>query len=542
MLDVILRNGKIVDGTGNPWYYGDVGIRGGQIALVGSLEQDAATVIDVNGNVIAPGFIDGHCHSDLMLLNYPESEIKLAQGVTTEVIGNCGLAPAPFLEPYGDMLRQYVQPILGDTANWSWRTIDQYIETLSRRHPSGNVSTYVAHGALRIAVMGFDDRPPTGEERERMKTMLEEGMRAGAIGLSIGLLYAPGSYSTKEEIAELCSVLPKYGGLLAAHIRGEGNRLIESVKEVIWIAQKAGVPLHISHLKAAGRRNWGKASEAMALIAEARAQGWDVTCDVYPYNASSTMLTTLLPPWTLEGGIGRTLERLRDPSLRAKVKAELCEEREDWDNLVHSTGWENVVIASVRTEANRPLEGRHLAEIAAERGVHPADAAMDVLLEEEGQVSIVYFLMAEEEMRSILQWSESLIASDSLHCDVGKPHPRLYGTFPRVLAKYVREERALTLEQAVRKMTSFPAARFRLGRRGLIAPGYAADLVVFDPDEIRDHSTYQDPKRAPSGVTHVWVNGQLAMKNGSHAGARSGAFLPACRCVGHVGHEGFQHK
>lgn len=531
MLDLVIRNGKIVDGTGNPWFRGDIGIKDGAIAVVGTVEPEAVRTIDANGRVVAPGFIDGHCHSDLMLLNYPKSEIKLAQGVTTEVVGNCGLAPAPLFEPHGERLKRYVRPILGDTPSWSWRTVDQYIETLAARRPSENVATYVAHGALRIAAMGFDHRPPSAEELERMKTMLEEGMRAGAIGLSIGLLYAPGSYAAKEEIASLCSVLPKYGGLLSTHVRGEGNRLLESVKEVIWIAREAGVPLHVSHLKAAGRRNWGLAAEAMAIIADARAQGMDVTCDVYPYNASSTMLTTLLPPWTLEGGLERALDRLGEPSVRARIVAELGEERDDWDNLVCSTGWDNVYIASVQTEANRPLEGRHVADIAESRGVRPAEAVLDLLMEEQGQVSIVYFLMAEDEVRSIVRWSESLIASDSLHCDTGKPHPRLYGTFPRVFAKYVRQERALTLEQAVRKVTSFPAARFKLGRRGLLVPGYAADVVVFDPDAIEDHATYQDPKRPPSGVAHVLVNGTPSMEDGAHTGACDGCFVRAHRAV-----------
>ncbi|WP_199614456.1 N-acyl-D-amino-acid deacylase family protein [Paenibacillus alkalitolerans] len=533
MLDTIIKNGRIADGTGNPWYYGDIGIQGGKIAMVGTVEQEAAHVIDARRLVVAPGFIDGHCHSDLMILNYPQCDIKLSQGVTTEVVGNCGLAPAPCLEPYGKQLQEYVQPILGGTREWSWRTIGQYIDALAKRRPSENVSTYVAHGALRIAVMGFADRPASGRELDRMKALLEEGLQAGAIGLSIGLLYAPGSYAAKEEIAALCSVLPKYGGLFSTHVRGEGNRLVESVKEVIWIARHAGVPLHISHLKAAGRRNWGKAEAAMELISDARSQGMDVTCDVYPYNASSTMLTTLLPPWALEGGLKKMLLRLRDPSIREKVKAELAEEREDWDNLVCSTGWDKVFIASVRTESNRPVEGKHIAEISEMRGVHPAECAMDLLLEEDAQISIVYFLMSEGDVKQVVTWSHSLIASDSLHCDTGKPHPRLYGSFPRVFAKYVREERALTLEQAVRKMTSFPAQRFKLGRRGLVVPGYAADLVVFDPEAIQDHATYRDPKQAPSGIGHVLVNGTLTMREGVHTNAKGGVFVPARRCCTH---------
>ncbi|MDA8352141.1 MAG: amidohydrolase family protein [Firmicutes bacterium] len=304
MLDLVIQNGRIIDGTGNPWFFGDIGVKDGTIVEVGRVQQKGRQRIDACGQVIAPGFIDGHCHSDLMILDHPHSEIKLQQGVTTEVIGNCGLAPAPFFREHGELLRSYVEPVLGKTDwDWPWETVGQYMDYVKQHHPSDNLATYVAHGALRIAVMGFADRPASPKEIEGMKKLLEEGLKDGAIGLSIGLLYAPGSYTSKEELAELCTVLTKYNGLLSTHIRGEGNNLLPSVREVIWIAEKSGVPLHISHLKAAGRRNWGQVMDAMNLIDDARARGFDVTCDVYPYDAGSTMLTTLLPPWVLEGGI-----------------------------------------------------------------------------------------------------------------------------------------------------------------------------------------------------------------------------------------------
>lgn len=528
MLDLIIKNGKIVDGTGNPWFYGDVGIQSGKIVNVGYVDQDALKVIDAGKQVISPGFIDGHCHSDLMILNHPHSEIKLQQGVTTEVVGNCGLAPAPFFGEHAAMLKSYVQPVLGGTKDdWSWKTIEQYMHAVIQCRPSENISTYVAHGALRIAVMGFAKRAATTAEIKRMKELLEEGMKAGAIGLSIGLLYAPGSYSSKEEIAELCSVLPRYNGLFSTHIRGEGNNLVSSIKEVIWIARKSGVPLHVSHLKAAGKSNWGKVLEAMELIADVRAQGMDVTCDVYPYSASSTMLTTILPPWTLEGGIEQTLERFKNPMLRNQIKEELSREQDDWDNLVCSTGWENVFISSVQSDKNRPLEGKHMVEVSEQRAQHPVDSMMDLLLEEGGNVSIVYFLMSDEDVKQVISWDKSLIASDSLHCETGKPHPRLYGSFPRVFAKFVREDKVLTLEEAVRKVTSFPVQRFKLGKRGLIVPGYAADLVMFDPEKIQDLATFQDPKQYPKGISNVWVNGQITLEEGKHTLAREGAFISA---------------
>lgn len=534
MLDLILKNGKIVDGSGNPWYRGDVGVKDGLIVAVGCVDHDAHSVIDVSRQVVSPGFIDGHCHSDLMILDHPHSEIKLQQGVTTEVVGNCGLAPAPLVPSRTEQLQAYVQPVVGSTEwKWPWQTVGEYMDFVSRSQPSEHVATYVAHGALRIAVMGFDNRPATSRELEQMKQLLEEGLRAGAIGLSIGLLYAPGSYTSREELAELCSILPKYNGLLSTHIRGEGNNLLPSVAEVIWIAERAGISLHISHLKAAGRINWGKALEALELVEAARARGMDVTVDVYPYAAGSTTLTTILPPWVLEGGIESALAAFRDPSRRARIKEELSHEQDTWDNLVCSTGWDSVIVSAMQTSANAGLEGKPISEIAEARGVHPVDCMMDLLLEESGQVAIVYFHMSDDDVTQVIGYEKSLIASDSLYCQTGKPHPRTYGTFPRVFARYVREKRVLSLEQAVRKLTSFPVQRFKLGKRGLIVPGYAADLTVFDPVTIQDTSTFSDPRQYPSGISHVIVAGELTLAHGKHTHKREGQLIRAQHCCTH---------
>lgn len=534
MLDVIIKNGRVVDGTGNPWFLGDIGIKDGIIVHVGKVEQESKEVINAHKQVISPGFIDGHCHSDLMILDHPESEIKLQQGVTTEVVGNCGLAPAPFFKENGELLQSYVEPVLGKTTwRWPWETIEQYMETVAKVNLSANISTYVAHGALRIAVMGFDKRPASKNELKQMKHLLEEGLKAGAIGLSIGLLYAPGSYTTKEEIVEVCSVLPKYNGLFSTHIRGEGNNLIPSIKEVIWIAEKSGLSLHISHLKAAGKRNWGKILEALEIIEDARSRGMDVTCDVYPYNAGSTTITTLLPPWVLEGGIQKTLERIKDKEIRKRIKIELNQEQEEWDNLVVSTGWDNVFISSVHSKENIRLEGKNILEISNLRSTDPVDCVLDLLIEEEGKISIVFFHMSENEVSQVIAWEKSLIASDSLTCQTGKPHPRLYGSFPRVFVKYVRENKVLSLEQAVRKVTSFPAQRFKLGKRGLLIPGYVADIVIFDPDTISDKATYQKPKQFPEGISYTFVNGVKTMEFGKHSQAREGKLIFAQHCSAH---------
>jgi N-acyl-D-amino-acid deacylase len=516
VLDLVIENGRLVDGTGNPWYFGDVGIKDGKIVEVGRVKGSGLERIDAGGRVVAPGFIDGHCHSDLMVLDDPGSEIKLQQGVTTEVVGNCGMTPAPFTTHNLDLLRTYVEPVLGNTGQeWRWESVEQYFEALLEVKPSENVATYVGHGTLRIAVMGFENRPASGEELDLMKGLLEEALQAGAIGLSLGLMYAPGSYTPREELAELCAVLSRYDGLLATHIRGEGNSLLPSLEEVIWIAERSGVPLQISHLKAAGGANWGSVTRAMEMIEDARSRGLDVTCDVYPYTAGSTSLTTLLPPWALEGGVSQTLERLGESGSRERIKAELREEQDDWDNLVASTGWESVYISSLSRNDDANLAGKNILEVSESRGVDPEDCMMDLLLEQNGKVSMVFFHMAGSDVEQVIQWERSLIASDSLHDQAERPHPRLYGTFPHVLARYVREKKLLTLEEAVRKMTSFPASRFKLGKRGLIAPGYAADLVVFDPEAILDTATYEDPKHFPEGISCVLVNGTRAVEAGS---------------------------
>src|SRR5215210_5945196 len=302
VLDLVIENGRLVDGTGHPWFLGDVGIKDGEIVEVGRAGQRALEKIDAGGRVVSPGFIDGHCHSDLMVLDDPRSEIKLQQGVTTEVVGNCGMTLAPFAPRNLDLLRTYVEPVLGNSEQeWRWETVEQYFDALLDAKPSENVATYVGHGTLRIAAMGFENRPASAGELDRMKAMLAEALQAGAIGLSLGLMYTPGSYTSANELVELCSMLQEHDGLLATHIRGEGGSLIPSLEEVVWIAKKSGCSLQVSHLKAAGRSNWGGVLRAMELLEDARSEGLDVACDVYPYTAGSTSMMTLLPPWTSEG-------------------------------------------------------------------------------------------------------------------------------------------------------------------------------------------------------------------------------------------------
>lgn len=542
MLDTVIKHARIADGSGNPWYWGELGIKDGiiaQVGTVGSIDTEAKQILDANGELLTPGFIDGHCHSDLMIMDYPESIIKMQQGVTTEIVGNCGLAPAPFVPQHAEMLMEYITPVIGSTRKpWSWNSVSQYMDAINATKPAEHMATYVAHGALRIGVMGFENRPPTEAELDAMRSIVREGMEAGAIGLSIGLLYAPGSYADKQEIAELCKVVAEYGGLLSTHIRGEGIHLLPSIDEVIWIAEHSGVALHVSHLKAAGKRNWGQIMQAIEKIETARSRGMDVTCDVYPYDAGSTTLTTVLPPWILQGGLAGVMEALQQPSIRKRLHEELAEEQQDWDNLVASTGWHSIIISAVHSDRNRALEGLSILEVAELRGVHPIDAMMDLLLEERGKITIVYYHMSNDDVEQVIRYSQSLVASDSLHCETGKPHPRLYGTFPRLFAKYVRERKVISLEDAVRKVTSFPVSRFRLGKRGLLVPGYAADLTIFNPDTIQDLATYADPRQYPSGISHVFVNGQHTLAHGQFMNQYPGSMLRATRSLGCGCHSG----
>lgn len=531
MLDVVLKNGRVVDGSGTPWYKGEVGIKDDRIVAVSAaIEVEAAKTVDVKGQVIAPGFIDSHSHDDLYLLENPGGEVKLRQGVTTEVVGNCGLAPVPVNPERLEALRAYVGPVLGETdLNWNWKTYAEFLSRYAAKGVAVNVAFLAAHGPVRIAVMGFAERAASTVERERMKDLIRQAMEAGALGMSTGLLYAPGCYADLDELVELARVVGEKGGVYVSHIRGEGASLMDSVREALEIGRRAGLPVHISHLKAAGRSNWGKISGVLELLQQSRAAGVDVTCDVYPYTAGSTMLSTLLPPWILEGGVGEMVRRLRESSTRLQVKEELTRPGEGWDNIAHDTGWENIVISSVASEENKRLEGKSIAEVAAERGTTAEDVVLDLLCAENGQVLMVIFLMSDDEVRQVIQSDLSVLGSDGLPSKKGKPHPRFYGSFPRLFAKFVREERALSLERAVQKVTAFPATRFGLEGRGYLKPGMYADITVFDPEQIQDTATYLEPRRYPQGISHVFVNGQHVLENGELRPKLSGRVLRRAR-------------
>jgi N-acyl-D-amino-acid deacylase len=521
-VDVVLTGGQVIDGSGAPAYRADVGVEGGRIAAIGDLAATpAARRLDAAGCVVAPGFIDPHTHSDLALLLNPEAHSKIRQGVTTEIIGNCGSSPAPLVGEFAADIRTRAASVPW-ADDWTWTTFGDYLDRLDAARPAVNVVPLVGHVTLRSAAMGFDFRPPSPAELAGMDDLLEEALRAGAFGMSSGLMTPPSSYADTEELVALARTLRRHDAFYFSHIRGEGETLFRATAEAIEVGERAGVSVQIAHHKAAFRPNWGRMPHVTRLSEWAVDRGVDVRFDVYPYTAGSAGLTQLIPDWAHEGGREALLGRLRDPATRARLREEV---------LAFGREWDRIYVTTVHTEPNRPLEGKTLAEIAEERRAAPVDVLFDLLLEEDGRAGMLHFIMDEGDVEHVIRHPLSMIGSDgsSLRPDGplgrGKPHPRSYGCFPRVLAHYVRERHLLTLEQAVHKMTGAPAARLRLADKGLVRWGMDADLVVFDPGTVRDAATFAQPHRYAEGIRHVVVNGTVTVEEGEHTGDRAGRVL-----------------
>ncbi|MFO7942106.1 MAG: D-aminoacylase [Bacillota bacterium] len=520
MLDVIIRGARVMNGTGGPWFEADVAVRAGRIAAVGDLaREDAGEVIDAAGLTLAPGFIDIHSHSDFNLLVDPRAPSKLLQGVTSEVIGQCGISAAP-LDARG-MAEVHERWPEVFSPEVSWASMSQYLRLLDHRGVGVNVLPVVGHGNIRSLAMGEEDRAPSAEEMERMKRVLRDALRDGAFGMSTGLIYPPGVYSEGEELFGLGEVLGEFDAIYFTHLRDEREYLVEALGEAIEVGNRGGCRVQISHLKAFERANWGLVEEALQVMERARSEGLDITGDAYPYTASSTSLRTTLPDWVHDGGKEAMLRRLAD----ARTKERIIEE---WGDSIE---WDDIMIATVNGEGNRALEGRTVAGVAAERAADPRKLVLDLLEDEDGETTMVYRGMCEEDVKRVLTSPLVMIGSDGSALSPegplgrGKPHPRNYGTFPRVIGRYAREEGIMPVELAVAKMTSWPAAKLGLLDRGLIAPGFAADLVLFDPDTIRDTATYEEPHSFPAGIDTVLVNGGMAVRGGRPAGALFGEVL-----------------
>jgi len=526
MFDIVIRGARIYDGTGNPWYWGDVGIANGQIKKVGQIPSKGNITLDRKGFIVCPGFIDIHSHSDLHLLPNPSAINKVMQGVTTEVTGNCGMSLAPVNNSTIDALKTYLRS-WGTPISNSWTTLGIFLAELEDKGMITNIAPLVGHGTIRIAVMGFQDREPTTGEMDTMKAYLRKEMEDGIFGMSTGLIYPPGSFSKTDELIELTKVLREYDGLYATHVRNETDNVVDSYREAINIGEINRIKVQMSHHKVCGRANWGAVQTTLQLIEEAREKGIDVTSDQYPYKASSTGLRAFLPPWVHAGGNDLMLKRLSDKSERRIIK-EYMEERTGWENGIKAVGSENIVIAKVKTDKNRELEGKSLAEVAEGKGLGTYEATFELLLEEEGDVSIFSFGVCENDLQMVMRHPTTMFGSDGSALsenERGKPHPRNYGTYARILGKYTREENVLNLSEAIRKMTSFPAQKIGLKTRGVLREGNVADITIFDPITIADTSTYQNPSQFPKGIRDVIINGDIVIKNAKYTGKAPGRVL-----------------
>ena len=524
MLDILIKGGTVIDGTGRPPRPADVAIAGDRIEAIDRLPgASAARVIDAAGHVVAPGFIDMHSHADFTLPGLPTADSKLHQGFTTEVVGNCGASPAPLTPAHRQEVIDSTGLALPPLA-WDWTTFRSYLDALSRERLSINVAPLVGHGTVRLVVMGPGDAHPTPDQLRAMAAEVRRAMDEGAIGFSTGLIYPPGVYADTDEVVELARAAGEGGGFYASHIRGEGRTLLPAISEAIEVGRRASVPVEISHLKASGRANWPKMAQAIELIEQARAEGLDVTADMYPYPAGSTMLAALLSPWVHAGGRERLLARLADPADRARIRAEL-----DDTGLGRDAGWDGILIAACPTQPE--YEGRTLAHIADGLGLSPAEAAIEILREARGEAEMILFMMSEDNVALGLRQPWVMIGSDgegratSGPYGAGKPHPRNYGTCPRFLGHYVRDDRIVSLPDAIRKLTSLPATKLGLRDRGRLEPGAAADVVVFDPATVADTATFAEPHRYPVGIPWVLVNGDPVIARGAHTGSRPGRAL-----------------
>jgi N-acyl-D-amino-acid deacylase len=532
MFDTLITNARIADGTGNPWFPGEIGITADKIEALGKLDgrAQARQVIDAQGHMVAPGFIDIHSHSEFLLPVKGHAAILapfVKQGITTIVTGNCGYAPAPVNPKTLDQMKSYTTFLKGEELPWQWRGFGEFLDYLEKSGVSMNVVPMVAHGPVRIHEVGFEGRELAPDEYKRMKELIRRSVEEGAFGFSTGLLYAPGIFAPPEEIIELASALPK-DAIYTSHVRGSSETLIPATKEVIRVGEENGIACQHSHIEAFGRPNWPKIDRAIELHERARDRGVDTGFDVIPYIAANTTLLAIYPPWALAGGVEALLTRLRDPQSRKKIGQSIEEDVPGWPcwtpggwphNLVEATGWKNVWVMWVESDRNKHLEGQSLQAIADARGKDPFQVAADLTLEENGHAMCLYFgvsgeLNEEAGLEKLMAHPYASFETDAIITGKGVPHPAGYGAMPRVLGHFVRERKLFPLEDAVRRITSLPAQRFGLRKRGVIREGAYADLVVFDAARIDDRTTYAEPTREPAGIDYVVINGQVVVDHG----------------------------
>ncbi|MGB6538757.1 MAG: D-aminoacylase [Xanthobacteraceae bacterium] len=534
MHDILIRGGTLFDGAGNPGVRGDLAISGGRIVASGHVAGSARKIIDANSLAVAPGFIDIKTHSDFTLPINPKAESKVRQGVTTEIVGHCGFSVAPALPGKVELLRDYLSP----SAPWlpfRETTFPDYLDCFPAT--AVNTGMLVGHNTLRLMVMGMAERAPSAEEMAQMTALLDEALGAGALGLSSGLFTPPGAYAQPAEMIAFGHVLKRHKAGYFTHLRDESDKVLEALAEAIGIAEACGVHVEIVHFKCSGTDNWGKAARALGMIEDAKARGLDVDCDCYPYDAGSNPLKNLLPPWVQAGGVEAMLTRLAEPGAREKIRTEIA--RAGLNNWGRIPSWDNVTIS---ISPHQPQHaGRSIAGLAAERGADPVDTLCDYLIADRGSTRVLVASIAEDDIRTLVASPLALVGSDG-NCVApqgtvagGLPHPRFYGTFPRIISRYVREQNVLPLAAAIHKMTGATARALKLKDRGLLREGLCADIVIFDPDDFADRATYAAPHQFPSGArTCVLVNGTLVVENAAHTGALPGKVLRR-DCSGAVG-------
>jgi N-acyl-D-amino-acid deacylase len=527
--DVIIKDGTVYDGTGAEPKQADVAIRGDRIAGVGDFKTAKAnTIIDAKGLAVAPGFINMLSWSTVSLIQDGRSQSEIRQGVTTEIMGE-----GESMGPVNDRVREHMIRQQNDIKyDIKWNTLAEYLQYLEKRGVSCNVASFIGATTIRECVIGFEDKQPTPAQLDQMRELVRKEMEAGALGIGTSLIYPPAFYAKTEELIELCKVAAKYQGKYISHMRSEGSRLLEALDELIRISREAKIPAEVYHIKASGQQNWPKIDDLLSRIEAAQKEGLKITADMYTYTAGGTGLDASLPPWTEDGGYPALFERLRDPAMREKIKAEVQKPTGAWENLyLDAGGPEHILLAEFRSEKLKPLTGKTLAEIARMRGKDPIDTAMDLIAEDESRIGTLYFIISEDNVKKEVAkpWisfgsDEASQAPEGVFLK-SNPHPRAYGNFARVLGKYVRDEKVIPMKEAIRRLSGLPATNLGLDHRGFLKEGMFADVVVFDPATIADRATYEKPHQYAVGVKHVFVNGLQVLKDGEHTGAKPGRAL-----------------
>ena len=527
--DVLITDGLVYDGNGGAPYVADIGISGDRIAAIGELGDSAELTIDADGLAVAPGFINMLSWANESLLIDGRSQGDIRQGVTLEIFGE-GRSDGP--------LNEAMQAEIDPRWAGEWTTLGEYLEFMVEKGVSPNVASFVGATTVRIHELGYEDRAPSDDELQRMRALVAEAMEEGALGLGTSLIYAPAFYADTGELVELAEVAGEYGGMYISHLRSEGNRLLESLDELIHIAREADIPAEVYHLKMAGQENWDKFDDVVAMVEAARAEGRRITADIYTYTAGSTGLDAGMPPWVQEGGYAAWAERLQDPDIREQVLTEMTTPTNDWENLMLAAGAEGTLLVGFENPELRRYAGMTLDEVAAERETSPAETAIDLVIEDGSRVQVVYFLMSEENVAKGIALPWVSFASDAASMATEgefldrMTHPRAYGNFARVLGKYVRDEQVITLEDAVRKLTKLPATNLGIRDRGELREGFHADIAIFDPDQVQDHATFDDPHQYSTGMVHVLVNGVPVLRDGEHTGALPGQVVRGRGWVG----------